>query len=297
MTPAPVFPVSEPEISAQRAQILRHVYRDGAVLLPGVLRSADQLAAIRDALADAPGTARERFAPRTTLGPGVYSALGWAADRILCPQPEQSYVDTPPALLLIGCLAPPAEGGATLLADNRAALHALPRELVAAAQAEGWTLTRMFRDRIGLSWREAFDAATVDEMAIYCSAHDVGLEILPGSGLRTSQRRAAVRTHPVTGESCWANHLAFLNRWSLRADERKVLVSAYGVDGLPFDTFLGADEPLEPRTVATIDEVYADLSRPVRWQRGDVLVIDPALTSTGREPYSGPRELAVAFGA
>jgi alpha-ketoglutarate-dependent taurine dioxygenase len=55
---------------------------------------------------------------------------------------ELSYALEVPGLMLFACLAAPIGGGATGIADAPTVLNALPPELVARFEREGWLLTR-----------------------------------------------------------------------------------------------------------------------------------------------------------
>jgi alpha-ketoglutarate-dependent taurine dioxygenase len=108
------------------------------------------------------------------------------------------------------------------------------------------------------------------------------------------QRRAAVVRHPGTGEDCWFNDVAFFSQWSVDAEEREVLLAAFGPDGIPYNTSFGNGGPLgEPDWRRVLDAYDAVMSR-VEWRAGDVLVLDNLLTAHGREPFTGDWETAVA---
>ena len=78
----------------------------------------------------------------------------------------------------------------------------------------------------------------------YCRANAIEFEWQPDGGLRTRQRRSAVVRHPVTGQRCWFNQIAFLNEWTMDPEVREYLVDVYGDDGLPFNTRFGNGDPI-----------------------------------------------------
>lgn len=78
---------------------------------------------------------------------------------------ELSYRGEVPGLLLLACLTASAAGGATGLADASAVLAALPADLVARFERDGWLLTRTYHGDVGRSLAEAFgteDRASVE---------------------------------------------------------------------------------------------------------------------------------------
>ena len=117
------------------------------------------------------------------------------------------------------------------MADSPTVLDALPAELVERFEREGWMLTRNYNDEIGASYAEAFGTEDRGAVERYCRANAIEFEWQPDGGLRTRQRRSAVVRHPVTGQRCWFNQIAFLNEWTLAPEVREYLVDVYGADG------------------------------------------------------------------
>jgi alpha-ketoglutarate-dependent taurine dioxygenase len=268
---------------------------DGLVWLggAGVTAPAD-LAAIRDALGRPDAPLGDRFARREAYPDGVYSWPDWAADRDMCLHHEQGYRLRFPGLLVMGALATANCGGAMLLGDTRAVLTHLPTDLAVRFEKHGWTLARNFRPYLGLSWTEAFGTEDASELASGCADEMVGLAVTKDV-VRTAQRRSAVVTHPATGDRCWFNDVAFFSQWSVPAQERGVLLSAFGPGGTPFNTFSGDGEPVTEAEYDAIIEAYEKSMVRVEWSAGDVLLVDNILTAHGREPYVGPWDVAVAL--
>jgi alpha-ketoglutarate-dependent taurine dioxygenase len=240
-------------------------------------------------------TEREAFAPRRQYSDGVYSASKWPPNQHMCMHHELSYRLEFPSLMLFACLTAPAVAGETPVADSTALLHALPSDLLARFERVGWELIRNYNDEIGASIAEAF--GTDDRRAVesYCRANAIRFEWQPGGGLRTWQRRSAVVHHPVTGQRCWFNQIAFLNQWTMEPEIREYLVDVYGEDGLPFDTRFGNGDPIGADFVQLADEVYEANTKRERWQAGDLMLVDNLRTAHAREHFEGPREVLVAL--
>ena len=131
-----------------RALVAEH----GCVLVRGLgLRDADETGAVFRRLADSLMTEREAFASRRTYADGVYSASKWPANQQMCMHHELSYRVEFPGLLLFACLGAATEGGATAVSDSPTVLQALPPDLVARFEREGWVLVRNFNEDIGAS--------------------------------------------------------------------------------------------------------------------------------------------------
>ncbi|MEV2236891.1 TauD/TfdA family dioxygenase [Micromonospora sp. NPDC049891] len=280
----------------RRSELRALLHTSGAVLLRGLsVRDSADVAAVRAALVDVAAGSHEPFAPRPTRGDGVHGDFQWPPDRELCPQHEQSYRLTVPRVVLLACLRPADSGGQTVLADARLVLARIPADVRDRLRTHGWLLARTFRERIGLSWREAFDVDTPAELAAALRRELIAHRWLDDATLRTVRRRTAVVHHPDTGEQCWFNHAGFLNEWGLDPVERQVMRQAFGED-LAFNTRAGDGSPLTAADVAGIEAAYAEVSVDVPLAAGDVLVLDNILTAHGRRAYRGPRDVVCAWG-
>ena len=282
---------------AHRDALRATVRENGVVLVRGLgLRDAAAVGAVFRGLAGASLMAeRESFAPRQALGGGVYSSTKWPANQQMCMHHEQSYATGFPGTMMFACLTAPTAGGATAVADSTAVLNALPRDLLARFEREGWMLVRNYNDEIGSSYAEAFGTADRAAVEHYCRANGIEFEWQPGDGLRTRQRRFAIARHPVTGNFSWFNQVAFLNEWTLEPEVREFLVDTYGSDGLPFNTRFGHGDPIGPEIVQLLNSVYEAHTRREPWQAGDLLLVDNIRSAHAREPYEGPREVLVGM--
>ena len=279
--------------AALRAALLHH----GALLVRGLgLRDAAGVGAVFRALA--PGgllPEQESFAPREDRGGGVYSSTKWPANQQMCLHHEMSYTLAFPGTMMFACLTAPDRGGATVTADSPTVLGALPPLLAQRFEREGWMLTRTYGDEIGADWTEAF--GTTDRAAVerYCRGNGIEFAWQPDGGLRTRQRRSAIVRHPVTGQWCWFNQVAFLNRWTLADEVREYLVEVYGEDGLPFDTRFGGGDPIGKDVVDLLNGINEAHTAREAWQPGDLMLVDNVRTAHGREAYAGEREVLVGM--
>ncbi|WP_433271678.1 TauD/TfdA family dioxygenase [Actinosynnema sp. CS-041913] len=282
-------------VAAHRDGLRAVVAEHGAVLVRG-LGLAD-LAGVRrvgEALVERPFEEREGFAAREHFGDGLHSSALWPANDVMCMHHELSYLAAPPGTLLLACLRAPESGGASGIADGAEVLDALPADLVARFEEQGWLLERSYHADFGLPWPEAFgtdDRPTVEK---YLADNDIDWQWSPGGVLRTRQRRAAVVRHPVDGRRIWFNQVAFLSEWTMDPDVRDYLAEV--VDGFPLNTRYGDGEPLTPDVVRLINKTYEAYTRVTPWQGGDLLVLDNIRTAHSREPYRGDRRVIVTMG-
>ena len=264
--------------------------RTASVLVRGLgLRDAAAVGAVFRGLAGTGLMAeRESFAPRQALGGGVYSSTKWPANQPMCMHHELSYTLQFPGTMMFACLAAPAQGGATAVVDSPTVLDALPGSWPTGSRGRGGCSPAGTARRSGRLDRGVrdHDRAAVEQ---YCRANAIEFAWQPDGGLRTRQRRSAVVRHPVTGQRCWFNQIAFLNEWTMDHDVREYLVELYGEDGLPFNTCFGNGEPIGKDIVDLINGVYEANTAREPWQAGDLMLVDNIRTAHGREAYRAPR--------
>jgi alpha-ketoglutarate-dependent taurine dioxygenase len=283
--------------AAQHRDALRAVVAEhGSVLVRGL--GLDDAAVTRvtfQALVTGLMAEKEAFAPRHTYSEGVYSSTKWPPNQPMCMHHELSYMLEFPGLMLFACLSAPTSGGATAVADSPTVLEALPTELVERFERDGWLLTRSYNDEIGAPFADAFGTEDREAVEAYCRTNAIDFEWQPDDGLRTKQRRSAVVRHPVTGQRCWFNQIAFLNEWTLDPEVREYLVDVYGHDALPFNTSFGNGDPIGEEVVQLLNTVFEANTAREPWQAGDLMLVDNIRTAHSREPYEGPREVLVAM--
>jgi hypothetical protein len=284
-----------PWVAEHRDALRAAVFEHGSLLVRGLgLRDVAETGAVFRQLGRLM-TEAETFAPRRRYADGVYSASKWPPNQLMCMHHELSYGLEFPSLIAFACLIAPTDGGATPVADSPAVLQALPADLVARFERVGWFLHRNYNDEIGASFAEAFGTDDRGAVERYCRANAISFEWQPDGSLRTRQRRSAVVRHPINGQRCWFNQIAFLNEWTMEPEVREYLVDVYGEDGLPFNTRFGDGEPIGRDVVRAINEVYEANTAREGWQAGDLLLVDNIRTAHGREPFDGPRDVVVAM--
>ena len=272
---------------ALRASVTEH----GAVLVRGLgLQDASGIAATFSELATDLISDREPFAMRSKIVEGVYSTTPWQAGQPMCMHNEMSYVAEPAGLMMFACLTAATSGGATGISDAATILKSLPSDLVKRFEKDGWILTRNYNEDIGSSYAEAFGTENKGEIETYCKANNIEIEWLSDGGLKTTQHRQAVVSHPLTGERCWFNQIAFLNEWTLDPEIREYLVEVFSSDGLPFNTSFGNGDPVTEDMVEAINETYESNTMQEPWQAGDLMLVDNIRMAHSKEGYEGDRE-------
>ncbi|MFJ9887205.1 TauD/TfdA family dioxygenase [Streptomyces sp. NPDC091287] len=278
---------------ALRATVAEH----GAVLVRGLgLGDAGTVGRVGRELLGTVMTEREGFATRQVLADGVYSSSEWPVDQPMCMHHELSYAREVPGTLLFACLTAPDSGGVTGVSDSHDVLAALPAELVARFETEGWLLDRNYTDTVGVGLTASFGTEDRAGIEAYCAARGIECTWQSNGDLHTRQRSAAVLNHPVTGRRGWFNQIAFLNEWTLDPMIREYLKFEFGDDGLPFNSRFGGGAALDEDVVLTINAVYEKHTLREPWRAGDLLIVDNLRMAHSREAYEGEREIAVVLG-
>jgi Taurine catabolism dioxygenase TauD, TfdA family len=157
------------------------------------------------------------------------------------------------------------------------------------------TYIRNYGGGLGLTWEAAFGTEDPAKVEAHCRREGISFAWGAGRRLHTEQVRPAVRRHPRTGELVWFNHALFFNKASYDPRTLELLLSVVNENELPYDTRYGDGTPIELGTLERLLEVYRAEQVSFPWHAGDVLLVDNMLVSHGREPYQGPRQVAVAM--
>lgn len=237
----------------------------------------------------------ERSSPRTRIGNGVYTSTDHPADQYILLHNEQSYTLNWPMKICFYCVQPAQQQGHTPIADTRRILRRLDPAILEKFARHGVMYVRNYGHGLGLSWQEAFQTQDKFMVEQHCRNAFMEFEWRDRDHLRTWQTRPAIRRHPQTGESVWFNHAAFFHLSSLESSTRKTILALVDEQDVPFNTFYGDGTPIEPSVLEEIREAYRQETVSFPWQEEDILVLDNMLTSHGREPFIGPRKIAVAM--
>ncbi|MGW8378395.1 TauD/TfdA family dioxygenase [Streptomyces sp. ODS28] len=236
----------------------------------------------------------EESSPRTALSGKAFTSTEYPAAFPIQFHNEFSYRRHMPDCLVFACLEAPASGGSTPIADGRAMLQALPDEVVARFEG-GVRYARNFCG-LGVSWPDAFGTESRTDVDAYCAANGVEAR-WSELGLHTTQDAPAIRTHPVSGERTWCNSVLNLNVRGTEPKEVHEALLATDPGMRPNDTFYADGSEVGPETIEALRGAYEQVAYRHPWSRGDVMIIDNALMSHARDPFTGSRRVVVGMGA
>jgi len=296
LVPGDGRPVAD-AVAGDRARLRDLLTEHGALLFRGFdVGGVDGFEAAVRALSGTPLTYTEQSTPRSVIKGKVYTSTDYPANAEIPLHTEMSYQAAWPLVLYFHCVTPPDTLGATPLAATGAVLDAIDQDVRTEFDRRGWMVVRNYGEDVGLRWWQAFGTEDRAEVERQCAEGDLRPEWRGTNGLRTTAVRRAVHRHPRTGAEVWFNHVVLFHESSLSAEVREAMVEIYGPDGLPNNTYYGDGEPIPDEVVDHLRQAYRGASTRFDYQRDDLLVVDNMLVAHGREPFTGPRRIAVAMG-
>ena len=282
-------------IGARRAEIRELITGTGAVLFRGFdVGGVDALGTVVEALSGPPLDYAERSSPRTSLSGNVFTSTDYPESEEIFLHNECSYQAEWPLKVYFYCVEAPSAQGATPFADVREVYRNIDPAVVEEFTRRKWMYVRTFGS-MGGSWQYFYDTEDRADVERYCAAQGIEVEWIGDEGLRTRAVREPVRIHPLTGEEVWFNHATFFHVNTLPPVYREEMLEMFGEDGLPANTYYGDGGRIPDDVMKHLREAYQAARLRFDWQREDLVVIDNMLTAHGREPYRGPRRIAIAM--
>ncbi|MEH0982518.1 TauD/TfdA family dioxygenase [Micromonospora sp. CPCC 205556] len=283
-------------VETRRAELRAALVAHGALLLRGFdVGGVDGFDRVVRALAGEPLTYTERSSPRSTIKGRVYTSTDYPADEEIFLHNENSYQASWPLTLFFHCVRPPTSLGATPLADVRRVYREIDPAVRVEFERRRWMLVRNFHGDFGTSWRQVFDTDDRDEVARYCAANGIEAQWVGRDGLRTRSVRDAVHHRPGSDVPSWFNHATFFHVSTLAKDLQEALLAMFGEEGLPTNTYYGDGEPIPTDVMDHLRAAYRAATVRFDYRADDVLVVDNMTVAHGREPFTGPRRIAVAM--
>ena len=246
--------------------------------------------------------------PRDALTRHVHSASELPGFYPIPQHCEMSFLANPPARLYFACLLPSRWGGETPLCDFRLVWRDLDPEVRNRLVEKG---IRIVRNYAGPATRRSLDPSslkrwdamfgTQDRQKVEAIAAREGMTVewLPDDKLRLicepqvfhvdTPEAELRRVRDLRGHA----HARFwhgIGRLVTWANKRLQRPTDRAMDVVHAD-----GTPIAPADVEHVRDVVWRHKVVEPWQLGDFIVIDNRSTSHGRLPYSGPREVVVAW--
>ncbi len=238
----------------------------------------------------------EQTSPRTRVKSNTSTSTEYAHDRQIFPHNELSYSGTWPHYIFFYCKQPAQNGGETPLTDCRALYRDIPEYIMKKFKEKKLLYVRQFSNHMGIPWKRAFAVDSEEEMAKYCKENFIDDLHWKADGTpKLSYKRDVAIMHPDTGDYCWFNHGAFFNSHSLEGELKDFFLSNFSIDELPYNTFYGDGEPIEPDDIDILRSLYYKHSVKFQYEKYDVILADNMLIAHGRAPFEGERQIMVTM--
>ena len=237
-----------------------------------------------------------RSSPRHSLADRVYESTTYPADRQINMHSEQSYSYALIQKIVFCCLKKAEERGETPIVNNRKILSSLSEELRNKFYEKGVLYQRNLSPYIGMGWEEVFQTDSREEVIKNCEENNISYEFDDEEdSLILRWKKDAIINHPVSNEATWFNHCFFFNKYSMFEE-----MGIDPEDGLPeesisYNTFFGDGSEITFEEYTEIRNAYHDQKVMFPWEEGDVLFLDNILTSHGRSPFKGERQIVVSM--
>lgn len=278
-----------------RETIERELLKSGALLfrgfhLPTVEDFERAAAAIDPALYGGYGDL-----PREGKSDKIYESTPYPPDRPILFHNESSHLPKWPMRIMFYCSIPAQEGGETPLADCREICRRLDPDVLARFRDRGLVYVRNFSEGLDVSWQQFFQTEDRAEVEASCAEGGMELEWKDDGGLRVRQPAVAVTHHPQTGEELFFNQIQLHHPFYLQDEVRESLTSLFAPEDLPRNVLYGDGTPIEDSVAEHVLETYWDTSVALPWEQGDIIMLDNMITAHARNPFVGPRKIAVAM--
>ena len=232
--------------------------------------------------------------PRQQLKGSVYSSTEYPADQEIFLHNEMAYTTVWPSMLWFYCETAAEKGGETPIADSRRIYEKLDPLVTRIFEEKGLLYVRNYRPGLDLPWQQVFQ--TSDRQVVGQICERMGITCAwSGEELRTTQRCHGTVSHPTTGEPVWFNQAHLFHASNLPAEYRELLLSMYSEDELPRNALFGDGTRIDDALLTEVRSAMLEEKRTFAWEAGDLLVLDNLMFAHGREPFVGPRKIAVAM--
>lgn len=281
-------------LQAQRPRLRDLLAQHGALLFRGFdVRAPAAFHAFAGGLTSDLLDYSERAAPRREVAQQVYTSTEYPPEYPIPMHHENAFAYRWPMVLFFYCHVPAAQGGETPIADDVALFARLDPAVREEFRRRQVMYVRNYGAGLDMSWQEAFQARSREEVEQYCQAANLTCEWLDRDRLRTRRVAPAIVPHPRTGHDLWFNHAHLFHVSNLEDTLRESFLREFAEEDLPRNAYFGDGARIDDALLAHVRETYAAVAIRFPWRQGDILMLDNMTIAHGREPFSGPRSTLV----
>ena len=314
-------------LRANKEEIGQKLTQHGAILMRGFdAKSEPDYETVAKAIEEDLKNVYLGTSPRNQRSQYVFNASELPDYYPIMQHCEMSFLKSAPRRLFFFCKTAPPEGGQTPITDFRKVYQQLNPAIKEEFEKKGIKNIRNYNGPSSPAkfdlwklkrWDEMFNTTDKTVVEAACAANDIQVVWKGDDKLTLINEQETFKKHPITGEMVWFNHLQVFHKDAASIEYSKIVgyqknIRSVAVNGLvtamsafknlltqPENqamhcTFADGTEIPKSYVQHVIDVIWDNLVI-FKWQQGDIIVIDNFSTSHGRLPYSGPREILVAW--
>lgn len=280
-------------IKDNRGQVEEALIGAGAVLFRGF--KADDETIAHEVLGALSGELLEDAfwsTPRSGVSGKTFTATEYPGPRTIALHSELAYMKTWPQLLAFHSLKVADEGGETTIGN----LDDISDDLGDLLERfkDGVIYQRSFHEGVDIPWQTAFRTESRSEAENVAKKNGMTCSWGADGSLQTShQAQGCIES--VKGKRLWFNQSHVFHASNLPPVDRKTLTEIFGEEGLPRNCVFADGTRISDEIVSQVSSVLSRRAMGVRWQAGDVLIIDNVRFMHGRLPFKGSRKVHVAM--
>lgn len=236
-----------------------------------------------------------RSTPRSQVNGKIYTSTEYPPNQTIPQHNEMAYSRNWPMKIWFFSVIVAETGGETPIADSRKVFERIPQKIKEKFIEKKVMYVRNYGDGLDLTWENVFQTDNKTEVEKMCLERGIEWEWKENNRLKTKQICQAVATHPQTKDMIWFNQAHLFHISSLPAPMRELLLTEFGEDGLPRNSYYGDGSPIEEDFLEEIRTIYEQEMVIFPWQEGDILMLDNMLASHGRTPFTGKRKVVVGM--
>lgn len=231
--------------------------------------------------------------PRSGVAAKTFTATEYPKDRTIGLHSEMAYMPAWPRLVSFHSLVVATQGGETTICDVDAVSRDLS-DILAKFQSDGVCYRRTYHPGVDIPWQKAFRTTDPDEVMRVAERVGMRAEWLDEDTLQTSHVAQGCVADEA-GRPLWFSQAHVFHHSNIPPKQLTMLLELFGQDQLPRDALYGDGTPIPGAVVERVNDTFNRRALGVRWQPGDVLVLDNMRYAHGRLPFDGPRKLHVAM--
>ena len=226
---------------------------------------------------------------RFDMGDGVLSVGTEPAHTNIDPHSEMSYWHYYPQFIMFGCEVSPVQGGETVIASNeRVTEELINTDTGTKVFAKGIRYIRNYADGDNpesipstSSWQHDFKCTEWGSLESKCAERGWQLERKPGGSAKISWVEQGFEFDKKSGKHLWFTSMARLGR----AFDEWPPYNKLDNQDRPYHVTYGDGSEFSAQDLSNMDNAFAKFTIPIRWQPGDIAVLENIAWTHSRPPY------------